>query len=774
MKKFLFLISFLLIHFYPHPLYAQRVGLVLSGGGAKGAAHIGVIRALEENNIPIDYIAGTSIGAIIGSLYSMGYTPEEMLALIISKEFEYWQSGTVENEYVYYFKEPYPTPEFAHLSLDITDSLRLKTNILPKSLINPIQMNQAFMGLYAQATAKAGWNFDNLFVPFRCVAADIYSKKAIVFKNGDLGDAVRASMTFPFFFQPIWRDSIPLFDGGIYDNFPVGPMKEAFHPDFIFGSVVAGSNNAKPSANPYNQLETMIMQKTDYTIEPEEGMEIKFDFKDVSLLDFNRAKELMDIGYQRTLLLVDSIKARVPREMPLTALSEKRKKYKESLPPLVFKDIYITGVTGAQQKYIESQLHRDINGEFSMEEFRRAYFKMLTYSKIKEITPHAIYNYKLKRFDLYLDVKVTDEITMAFGGNISSYQANQLYIGLGYQSLGHYAADFNSNFQIGNAFSGVMLNSRFYLQTHVPMYVNVMGVYSYRAYSESQSLFYEDVQPAFIKQKELFLRAGLGFPFLTKAKAEMNLTFGRLNDRYFQTSNISFQNRKFDHSYYDMLAGSLSIERNSLDAKQYAVSGRHQYLIAQFVAGTEHYNPARYTEENPFEKKNHSWLLIKGKLNQYHNVNKHFALGYTSEIVISSKNLMNNYTSSILQASAFAPTPHSQIVFNEAFRANQYVAVGLSPIWKFNKLLHLRADLYCFAPFNEIKKKQVAIPNGYVGVPYYGKFMDSYKFMGETALVLHLPFACISLYANGYSYPKKNFNVGLNIGYLLFNPKMLD
>lgn len=178
---------------------AQKVGLVLSGGGAKGAAHIGVIKALEENNIPIDYITGTSIGAIIGSLYAMGYSPEEMLELMLSKEFSYWQTGTVEEQYTYYFKEPYPTPEFAHFSIDMSDSLQIKASFLPQSLINPIQMNQAFMALFSQATAKAGWNFDNLFVPFRCVASDIYTKKPIIFKNGDLGDAVRASMTFPFF-----------------------------------------------------------------------------------------------------------------------------------------------------------------------------------------------------------------------------------------------------------------------------------------------------------------------------------------------------------------------------------------------------------------------------------------------------------------------------------------------------------------------------------------------------------------------------------------------
>ena len=380
-------------------LFPQKVGLVLSGGGAKGAAHIGVIKALEENEIPIDYIAGTSIGAIIGSLYAMGYTPDEMLELILSKDFGYWQTGTVEENYVYYFKKSAPTPEIAHFSFDFSDSLQVKTNILPQSIIDPIQMNQAFMSLYAQASAKAAWNFDNLFVPFRCVGSDIYNKRPIIFKNGDLGDAVRASMTFPFFFKPIWRDNVPLFDGGIYDNFPVKALKEDFHPDFIFGSAVAGSNN-KPSDNPYNQLETMIMQKTDYTVPEEDGMMIQFSFSDVSLLDFQKGKQLMEIGYKRTMAMMDSIKKRVTRTVPLEELNQRRKEYKESLPPLIFRNIYINGISESQQKYIKAQLHlmqKDENGDFTMEDFKVAYFKMLTSSKIKEIHPHAIYNWKEQR-----------------------------------------------------------------------------------------------------------------------------------------------------------------------------------------------------------------------------------------------------------------------------------------------------------------------------------------------------------------------------------------
>ena len=117
----------------------------------------------------------------------------------------------------------------------------------------------------------------------------------------------------------------------------------------------------------------------------------------------------------------------------------------------------------------------------------------------------------------------------------------------------------------------------------------------------------------------------------------------------------------------------------------------------------------------------HSWLQLKGRWNQYQTLSNRFNLGYLAEMVISSKNLMNNYTASVLQAPAFTPTPHSEIVFNEAFRANQYVAFGLSPILKLSKLLHFRLDMYGFAPLYEIQKT-VPENNPYVGIPHYGKF----------------------------------------------------
>ncbi len=88
---------------------AQSVGLVMSGGGAKGLYHIGVIKALEENGIPIDYVSGTSMGAIVGGLYSVGKSPQEMVDLALSPQIGYWMSGKIEDKYLYYFKAMHPS-----------------------------------------------------------------------------------------------------------------------------------------------------------------------------------------------------------------------------------------------------------------------------------------------------------------------------------------------------------------------------------------------------------------------------------------------------------------------------------------------------------------------------------------------------------------------------------------------------------------------------------------------------------------------------------------
>ena len=220
------------------PLYvsAQRVGVVLSGGGSSGLAHVGVLKALEEAHIPIDYIAGTSMGALVGGMYAMGYSPAQIEVLVKSDEFNGWVFGKPIDRYVYFFREREPDANWVGIKFRIDSVIQTR---FPTNIISPVNMDFAFLERTSAISAAAGYNFDSLFVPYRCVAADIYNKAEVIFKEGDIGQAMRASATYPFFFKPIVVDGKLLFDGGLYNNFPADVMYRDFMPDVIIGSTVA-------------------------------------------------------------------------------------------------------------------------------------------------------------------------------------------------------------------------------------------------------------------------------------------------------------------------------------------------------------------------------------------------------------------------------------------------------------------------------------------------------------------------------------------------------
>lgn len=770
LKKILTILLFFSL--FSSNLFAEKVGLVLSGGGAKGAVHIGMIKALEENDIPIDYISGTSIGAIVGSLYAMGYSPDEMLELFLSEEFSYWQTGKVEEKHQFFFRERRKEADFIKFNVPLRDSLRTAKNamditssILPNSLVNPIQMNQAFLQLFSQATAQCQGNFNNLFVPFLCVASDTYNKKAVIFRTGDLGDAVRSSMSFPFVFPPVVKDEIPLYDGGIFDNFPVRPMKNAWNPDFIIGSTLAGNSSKKPSElTLYDQVSNMVMQQTEYRIRPEDGVLFRFSLEDVGLLDFYKSKELFDLGYERTIEMIDSIKSRISERVPYEEIVQRREAYKNSLPDLIFKNIYITGTNDSQRKYIESQIRKEETGRFTFEEFKTTYFSLLTNPKIKEIVPHALYDPESKTFDLFLDIQTQDEIGVAFGGNISSMNANQIYLGLSYNILRELSSSYHLDMQLGNAYTGVGLEGKIEIPSYIPFDISLLFAHNYRKYYESKKLFIDTEISTFMNQQETYGKLSLGLPFQNKAKTDVFVGYGELVDNYYQEAYASYYGVDFDKSTYKLFIAGLYYNKNSLDFKQYPTKGHNHQLLAQYVSGKEKFKPADRRLSSASSSQ--SYIQLNASLNNYHQLSSKFHLGYLIEGVFSTKNLWSNFTSSVMQAPTFNPTPHSMMVFNEAFRANQYFAAQITPIWKLNNTIHVRGDFAGFVPIYPILR-------GENNTAYYGDMLSRQDYMGELSVVLQLPFMNVSLFGNYYSYPKNNWNFGLNIGYLIFGPKFI-
>lgn len=746
---------------------AQKVGLVLSGGGAKGMTHIGIIRALEENNIPIDYITGTSMGAIIGSLYAMGYSPDDMEALLRSEDFKRWYSGQIEPEYRYYFKQNRPTPEFFNIRFSFKDSLHIKPQILPTSMVNPIQMNLVFVELFARATAACNGDFNHLFVPFRCIASDVYNKRPLIMRKGDLGDAVRASMSFPFVFKPIEIDSVLAYDGGIYNNFPTDIMREDFRPGVIIGSVVA-ANPGKPKENDLmSQLENMIMQKTDYTLPDSLGIVMTFKYDDVSLLDFDRLQELHDIGYNRTISLMDSIKSRIHRRTSAENVRLRRLVYRSNLPQFRFRDIYIEGANPQQQAYIKKEFHDEDHEVFTYEDLKRGYFRLLSDNMISEIIPHAVYDPKNDLYSLHLKVKMEDNFSVRMGGSVSTTSSNQIYLGLGYQNLNYYSKEITLDGQIGKVYNNAQLMAKIDLPTRVPTSYRLIASLSTFDYYKKDKLFSKNDKPSFNSKDERFVKLMVALPFLANKRAEISIGYGKLQDNYFQSNVINFDKDRSDRSTYNLLGGAIGFYGSTLNARQYATKGYFEKLVAQVFTGKEKFIPGNPTETSFTTKDRQSWLQISYMKYAYHTMTPKFTLGWMAEMLYSSKNFSENYAATMLQAADFSPTPHSKIMYNEAFRANQFLAAGIKPIFVFNDMFQVRSELYGFMPIFPIKKNAL-------NKAYYGKAFSRFEYLGEISVICQLPFGAISAYVNHYSSPKKEWNVGLTLGWQLFNYRFIE
>lgn len=751
------------------PARAQKVGLVLSGGGAKGLTHIGIIRALEENNIPIDYVAGTSMGAIVSSMYAMGYSPDDMERLLKSDDFKRWYSGDIETKYLYYFKANPPTPEFLNIRVSLRNPFnKVKAQFLPSSVVDPIQMNIAFLELFAQATASCDGDFDRMFVPFRCVASDVYNKRPIIFRSGDVGDAVRASMSFPAMFKPIEIDSVLAYDGGIYNNFPVNVMQEDFRPDIIIGSVVS-SNPTKPTEGDImSQLENMIMQKTDYNVPDSAGILLTFNYKDVSLMDFDRFDELHNLGYNRTMQLMDSIKTRIPRRVLLRDVERRRSAYRQRLPEFRFRRIRIEGADELQQRYIRREFHSSEHETFTLEDFRRGYFRLMSDNMISEILPHATYHPADSTYDLHLKVKIEDDLSLRVGGNVGSNGSNQIYVGATYHNLDYYSKEISLDGQLGQIYNNARLTGRMDFPTRLPLSCRLVVSLSSFDYFKQEKVFTSGNAPVFNKNKEQYLKLYMSLPFLSNQKAELGLGVAHLEDQYYQKAVIDFNNDKNDRSSYRLFGGSVAMEGNTLDSRQFATKGWRERLVAHIYSGRETFQPGNAADGTAADYHyDQTWLQLSYEMERYHPLSPHFSLGNYLKAYYSSRNNSRNYTATMMQAGEFAPTAHSKITYNEAFRANQFVGAGIMPVWLINSSVQIRTELYGFAPIFPILRDT----DGHASM---GRLLSRFSYMGEVSVVFRLPFGAVSAYVNHYSSPSKNWNVGLTLGWQIFNTRFTE
>ncbi len=746
---------------FGHKAFPQRVGVVLSGGGARGVAHIGVLKALEENEIPIDYIAGTSMGAIIGGMYASGLSPDSIEKIVTSPDFQNWALGTIQDEYIYYYNKPAPNASWISLRFTIDSIWQHR---LPTNLVSPVQMDFAGLQYLTAANVPSNGDFDKLFVPFRCVAADIHEKKPVVFNSGELYPAIRASMTYPFVFRPIRIDGTLLFDGGIYNNFPVDVMISDFNPGFILGSVVSANFPPPREDDLRSHIENMLVYHTDYDIPEEKGLVIRPQIPPTNVTDFSRSKAFVDSGYVAASRMIDEIKERVSRSVSKEDILKKRESFFARTPPLIIDRIFIQGVNEAQREYINRVLLSQ-DKPTPIEEIKPYYFRLMTKEHIESITPSALFNSQSGYYDLYLDVSLNKDLILQFGGNVSSSPVNFAFLEAQYHYLDYQAYEASVSTYFSRFYSAIQLKGRMDLAFQVPIFIKTVGSFNFYDYFKSATTFFQDQSPSFILQNQNFWELQAGVPVRNDGRLILGFTAGRNRDDYYQT-NLFSRTDIADRTTFRYASPNIQFERNTLNRKQFPSSGSRLFASGRYVSGSEQHRPGTTSPNITGLRKNQDyWQLKMSYLNYFTRVHD-IRLGVFAEILLSDKQLFSNYISSLLAAESFDVVPHMRTLFLPNYRANNFAVAGLQGVYPLTNNIDVRLESYLFQPFRQITAD---INNK----AKYGSILSARYLLLSAAVVANTPIGPLSLNLSFYDRNEDEFSFTFNFGYLIFNPRPL-
>jgi NTE family protein len=759
-------IFFALIAF--QPAYSQSVGVVLSGGGPRGVAHIGVLKALEENDIPIDYITGTSMGAIIGGLYAIGYSPDEIRDFISSPKMGNWIDGETDQQFIYSFKQSFPNASWQIFKITYDSVLRAR---LPANIVSPYEMDFGFLEAFAKSGAAAGYDFDSLYIPFRCVASDIIDSRPLIMRNGHLDKSIRASMTFPFYFKPIKINERILFDGGMYNNFPVDVLQEEFNPDIVIGSKAASNYNLLDSEDIISLMQSMLMTNTRYAVDPDHGILIEPEMWSVGISDFSNTSGFIDSGYVAAIRRMGDIKALIERSETKAEKNEKREAFQNKTPPLMVKNIVIKGVNDNQQAYVKKLINSKkilqkinepgLSDKEKLNILKKSYYFILSEKHIDYVNAELQYDSVSKTYDFILDLKKSNRLVLELGGLVSSKAINEIFFQAEYNRWGNNSLNLLGNAYLGRFHNSGYLGARFDFPFLIPLSIEPAYTLNSWNFFKTNTYFFEDENPGFLIQQDNFWSIDVSTPVSRIGKLSGQIQAGRKKDEYYQ-SNYFTRLDTNDVTTFEFSSPALLFEMNSLNRKQYASDGMLLRLSGRLISGWEKTIPGSTSIEKDTLTKHHQWIQLQLKYDHYFARLGKARLGFYGEASLSNQEVFSNYTATILSATGFTPLPESQAIFLPQFRAFNYAGIGLKSIFPVIKNMDFRAEGYVFQPFREIKKTET-------NEARLGQDLATRYYIVSGRFIYHAPFGPISASLDYYDSSDEPIVFNINIGYYIFN-----
>ena len=313
--------------------YRPTVGLVLAGGGARGLAHLGVIKYMEELGIPVDVVTGTSMGGLVGGLYAMGYRHDQLDSLVRAIEWPIMMSDNIPNEYVGYKLRKYRNTyivriphhydnedlevrlknerivdkmaaESGHNSADmLTESINRMGLGLPDGFLYGLNVRNMLSSV--TAGYQDSLSFADLPIPYACVATDLYALAPKYWTSGYITDALRSTMAIPFYFRAVRQNGEVLLDGGMRNNYPVDIAK-AMGADIIIGSDMSihrELNELNSPADFLMQTITLLASSANGPAREMLDLGVHHDLKGYTMLSFDDASvdDIIDQGYRNAL-----------------------------------------------------------------------------------------------------------------------------------------------------------------------------------------------------------------------------------------------------------------------------------------------------------------------------------------------------------------------------------------------------------------------------------------------------------------------------------------
>jgi NTE family protein len=738
----------------------EKIGLVLSGGGASGLAHIGVLKALEEQGIPIDYITGTSAGALVGAMYCSGFSPSEIEAYVLSDAFQLMTKGKLEPKQEFLYRKEEENASMLSLILS-KDSILYKS--LPTNAIESAYLDFELFKLLGITGAQHYSNFDSLLVPFRCVASDIVQKESIMFKSGDLNAAVRASMTYPFYFNPIRVDGKLLFDGGLYNNFPADVMYNEFMPDILIGSNVSGNAAPPDEDNFLSQITNMLVSHTAYKLPCQHGIILEPNTQ-TSTFEFEAVKQAIEAGYVTTIKDIDAIKQLVTRRISAEEIQRKRSRFRNQKPVII--DSISTNKIKKNNLFFakNSLLRMNRREQIDLKSLEKRYYRLYSSPQIEFIFP-TIKKQNDSLYALNLNIRKVREFKLNAGGHFSSRSVNTGYIGIDYRNIGRIATNLHASSYFGKFYGSGKLQADVELSSKIPFTVSPYLILNRWDYFRSLATFFEDVKPSFLVQYEIYSGVKFKFPIGNTARSSFDYRSFYLENNYYQTN--SFTNKDTaDITSFGGNSISWDFEKNTKNRKQFASAGNYLKIKARYILGKETTIPGSTSSIKLIEENEHNWITLNAEFQTFFLNNQFFHLGIHTQGVFNSQSLFANYTSTLLMMNSYAPTPDVETYFLAEYRSPQHAGVGINVVFTPYKNIDLRVDGYFYQPFIVLLKDDL-------GLPKYSKPFKGETYIGSVSAIYHSPVGPIRATFNYFPKQTIPINFQISYGYVLFNERAI-